>query len=126
MRAGTNVGRPVKATDADTADNSKLTYTLTDDGDGNFEINPVNGQLTTTRLLNSEGETATLGEGDTHIVSVAATDPGGTFGTQSVTITVKSVNEAPMVDTGSTRKDYAEKLEAGTLEHRRHLHGERS
>ena len=41
MRAGTNVGRPVKAMDDDTADNSKLTYDLTDDGNGNFKINPA-------------------------------------------------------------------------------------
>ena len=49
MRGGTNVGGPVKATDADTGDNSRLTYTLTG-GDGNFEHQPfANGQLTTTR-----------------------------------------------------------------------------
>ena len=115
MRAGTNVGRPVKAMDADTADNSKLTYTLSD-SDGNFEINPANGQLTTTRVLNSEGAAATEGEGPSHTVTVTATDPGGTDGTQSVIITVESVNEAPMVPTGSTRADYPEKLDADILD----------
>ena len=116
MRAGTNVGRPITATDDDTADNSKLTYALTDDANGNFKINPANGQLTTTRVLNSEGATATEGEGPSHTVTVTATDPGGTPGPQSVIITVENVNEAPMVATGSTREDYAEKLEADTLE----------
>ena len=115
MRARTPVGKPVTALDADTADNSRLTYTL-GGGDGNFEIDPANGQLRTTRLLNSEGTTAIEGGGDSHTVVVTATDPGGSFGTQSVTITVESVNEAPMVATGSTREDYAEKLEADTLE----------
>ena len=61
MRVGTNVGRPITATDDDTADNSKLTYALTDDANGNFKIDPANGQLTTTRVLNSEGVTATEG-----------------------------------------------------------------
>ena len=126
MRAGTNVGGPVTAMDDDTADNSKLTYALTDDGDGNFEINPVNGQLTTTRLLNSEGVTATEGGGTSHNVTVTATDPGGTPGIQSVTIAVESVNEAPMVDTGSTRKGLCRETGPGHPGHRRHLHGERS
>ena len=115
MSAGTNVGRPVTATDDDNADNSWLTYTLTG-GDGNFEINPANGQLTTTRLLNSEGTTETEGEGASHTVVVTATDPGNMGGTQSVIITVQNVNEAPMVATGFTRVDYAEKLGADALD----------
>ena len=115
MRADTNVGSPVKAQDDDTADNTKLTYDLTDDGNGNFKINPANGQLTTTRVLNREGTNAAAGEGPSYNVTVTATDPGGRVGTQNVAITVENVNEGPMITVGETRQDYAEKLQAETL-----------
>ena len=115
MRADTDVGSPVKAQDDDTADNTKLTYDLTNDGDGNFKINPANGQLTTTRMLNREGTDAAAGGGSSHTVTVTATDPGGTAGTQAVVITVENVNEGPMITVGETRQDYAEKLQADTL-----------
>ena len=114
MRAGTSVGSAVKAQDDDTADKTKLTYDLTDDGNGNFKINPANGQLTTTRVLNREGTNA-AGEGPSYTVTVTATDPGGRVGTQNVAITVENVNEGPMITVGETRQDYAEKLQAETL-----------
>ena len=99
--------------------------TLTNDGNGKFKIDPANGQLTTTRVLNSEGTDAAAGEGRSHTVTVTATDPGGTAGTQDVAITVENVNEGPMITVGETRQDYAEKLQAGQPDRRRHLHGER-
>ena len=115
MRAGTNVGSPVKATDGDRADNSKLTYTLTD-ASGNFKINPTTGQLTTTRVLNREGTTAAEGGGSSHDVVVVATDPGGNDSAdQTVTITVENVNEGPVFTIGETRQSYPEKLDADTL-----------
>ena len=116
MPAGTKVGSPVKAQDDDAADNTKLTYDLTDNGNGNFKISPTNGQLTTTRVLNSEGTNAVAGEGPSHTVTVTATDPGGTpAGIQNVDITVENVNEGPMITVGETRQDYAEKLQEDLL-----------
>ena len=44
--AGSPVGAPVTATDADEADKDLLTYTLSDADAGPFALNPNTGQLT--------------------------------------------------------------------------------
>ena len=94
-RAGTNVGKTIVATDPDTVDRSKLTYTLSDNT--NFSIT-TSGQLKTKVPLDHEA-TPTLP------VTVTATDPSDNTGTVTVTVTVNDVNEAPTILTGPTRAD---------------------
>ena len=102
LRAGTNVGPPITATDPDSADSGKLTYTLTTDGSGNFAIDWATGQLKTTQPLDAEA--GDLSDG-AYTVTVTATDPWGVASNPAatVTITVKDVNEAPTVNLGATR-----------------------
>ena len=98
-RAGTPVGLPVAATDPDSADSGKLTYTLTDDR-GNFDIDWATGQLETTRPLDAEADDLSNGA---YTVTVTVEDPSEeTPVTKNVTITVKDVNEAPTVNLGAT------------------------
>ena len=92
-RAGTNVGKTIVAIDPDSADRSKLTYSVPPDT--NFSINN-NGQLETKVPLDHEVAA-------TFNVTVTATDPSGDTGTVTVTVTVNDVNETPTIDTGPTR-----------------------
>ena len=92
-RADTNVGKTIVAIDPDTADRSKLTYTLSDNT--NFSITN-SGQLKTKVMLNHEANPILR-------VTVTATDPSGDEGAVAVTVTVNDVNEAPTIDTGPTR-----------------------
>ena len=84
-RAGTNLGAPVRATDAN---NDRLTYS-TPESDY-FEVDASSGQLRTKAELDHEDE-------DEYTVTVTATDPGGGTGAVTVTITVTDVNEGPEV-----------------------------
>ena len=92
-RAGTNVGKLIVATDPDTADGSKLTYSVSPDT--HFSIDN-RGQLKTKAPLDRELP-------PTLQLEVAATDPSGGRGTVTVTVTVNDVNEAPTILTGPTR-----------------------
>ena len=85
-RAGTNLGAPVRATDAN---NDRLTYTIP--ASDYFEIDASSGQLRTKAELDHEGP------GSTHAITVTATDPGNETGTVTVTIIVTDVNEGPEV-----------------------------
>ena len=104
--AGTFIGNPVTATDDD---GDKLTYTLTGDAAGDFDIDFATGQIMTKADLdNSEGEGP---DGTVLMVIVRATDPAGipqadravpeNSATVTVNITVTEVNEPPEV-TGTT------------------------
>ena len=98
-RAGTPVGLPVAATDPDSADSGKLTYTLTDE---NFDIDWATGQLKTTKPLDADTT-------ESYSVAVMVKDPSEeTPVTKDVTIMVKDVNEAPTVNLGATRISLAE------------------
>ena len=90
---GTNVGAPIVAMDPDSGDRSKLTYTLSDNT--NFSIT-TSGQLKTKASLDHEAN-------PTFSVTVTATDPSGTTGVVTVTVTVDDVNEAPVINGGPTR-----------------------
>ena len=98
---GTRVGSPVTAVDPDDV----LTYTLGGADASSFDINPASGQITV-------GPRTTLNTEDTpsYTVMVTATDTAGEAGTdpQAVTITVKNVNEAPMMTGGFTRNSQPE------------------
>ena len=100
-RAGTNLGAPVRATDAN---NDRLTYTIP--ASNYFEINEASGQLRTKVELDHE-------TGPTHTVTITATDPGNDTGNVDVTITVEDVDETPVVS-GGTSLEFEEGTSTGT------------
>ncbi len=89
--AGTSIGTPVTATDADAGDT--ITYTLEGTDAASFAINSTNGQL-----LTRSGVTLS---GTTYSVTVKATDNNGGSATIAVTITV-ILNRAPVFSEGVT------------------------
>ena len=96
-RANTNVGAPIVATDSNSADRGKLTYSLEDTADADiFSINATSGQLKTKAGLDHEAN-------ETHDVTVTVTDPASTTGiTVEVIVTVEDVNESPMFGTSAS------------------------
>ena len=86
-RAGTNVGAPVVAADAD---DDRLSYFLSGTDAAAFEINSSSGQLRTRAVLDYEVQ-------QSYQVTVTATDPSGGFGEVTVTISVGNVQEAGTV-----------------------------
>ena len=85
--AGTDIGSPVSATDADTADT--LTYTLGGADSASFEIDSDTGQLST-----KTGVTYDFEAKETYAVTVSASD-GTATATATVTITITDENEPP-------------------------------
>ena len=83
--AGSNVGAPFVATDAD---NDRLSYFLSGTDAAAFEINSSSGQLRTRAALDYEAESERIRW------TVTATDPSGGFGEVAVTISVGNVQEA--------------------------------
>ena len=115
---GTNVGKPVAAGDA----GDILTYSLgtptNANDDGKYRIDPATGQITVGARTMLDRES--FGQDDPeHTVTVTATDPwsittveadGLSATTQTVTITIKDVNEAPVITGGPTRAKQSENL----------------
>ena len=97
LRAGSNVGAPVTASDGN---NDRLTYSIA--ASDEFEIVESTGQLRTKVELDHEGR-------EQYSVTVTATDPSGLTDTVSVTITVEDLNETPVVSGESSLE-----LEEGT------------
>ena len=95
LRAGSNVGAPVTASDGN---NDRLTYSIA--ASDEFEIVESTGQLRAKAELDHEGQ-------EQHFVTVTATDPGGLTDAISVTITVEDVDETPVVS-GQTSPEVAE------------------
>ena len=87
--AGTNVGAPVTATDADSGDT--LTYTLDGTDAVSFDIVSTSGQIQTTSGVTYDYETKS-----SYAVIVKADDGNGGSGTIMVTITVTDVDESPL------------------------------
>ena len=103
--AGTSIGLPVAATDADSGDT--LTYSLEGNDAASFDINTANGQLITIAG-------ATLAAGDTHEVTVVAND-GTDSDTITVTINVTATppNNPPIFSAASTTRSVSEDAAAG-------------
>ena len=112
--AGTNIGPPVLAPDP----GDTVTYSLDSTGDQSFNINGTTGQLTTQAGV-------TLTDGDSHEVTVTATDSGGLTDTITVTIAVTaaarppstpppSSNTAPVFSSDSTSRSIPANAPAGT------------
>ncbi|MBI5165438.1 MAG: DUF4347 domain-containing protein [Magnetospirillum sp.] len=88
------VGATVAVTALSTdPDGDSLSYSLTDDAGGKFAINPTTGVVTVNGALDYETATS-------HAITVQASD-GSLTRTQSVTINVTNVNEAPTVTLSS-------------------------
>ena len=103
--ANTNIGKPVSASDGD---NDVLVYTLggevTIGGDQVdattlFSVSSSTGQLKTKAALDFEN-TAGNPADNNYAVTVTATDPSGASATETVTIELKDVNEAPKFEEG--------------------------
>ena len=98
--AGQNIGDPVSATDADPADGSLLTYSLTGPDAASFGIVRATGQLLTKAPLDHETKA-------TYTVTVTAVDPSLMPAIISVTINVNDVDEPPVL-AGPDVVDYPE------------------
>ena len=102
--AGTNVGNPVRATDAN---GDELRYTLNGDNAESFSIDPKTGQLKTAVV--PDYETAPTDPTDStkksYSVKVTATDPSGKSATITVTI---DVTDDPLEILGPSNVDYSE------------------
>ncbi|MFO1171071.1 MAG: cadherin domain-containing protein [Hyphomicrobiaceae bacterium] len=83
---GTTVGVTARATDAD-ASNNDITYTLTNDAGGLFQIDSVTGVVTVLGSIDRE----TLGASTS--ITVKATSSDGSFSSQTFTIAISDVNE---------------------------------
>ena len=109
---GTNVGKPVKANDTG---GDRLHYTLSGAGEGSFDINPATGQITVAARVALDADTTA-----SYTVTVTATDPFGAEATpsgqatQSVTITINDLNEAPAITGGVTRASVDENTAIAT------------
>ena len=90
-KANANVGAAITASDSDSRDSGKLTYSV--DDNTNFSIT-TGGQLKTKVPLNHETN-------ETFTVEVTATDRSGGADTVNVNVTVTDVNEAPRFGTDS-------------------------
>ena len=88
--AGTDVGAPVTATDADSGD--MLTYTLEGTDAASFFVHPMTGQIRTRSGVTYDYETKS-----TYALIVRAEDGNGGSDTIAVTITVTDVDESPAV-----------------------------
>ena len=95
---GTNIGRPVAATDNDTAE--KLTYWLeANEENDHFDIDPMTGQLKVDTKLEADGSTLSCTDNSCEI-TVNVADSAGNTETITVTITVISENEKPTFEAG--------------------------
>ena len=102
--AGTPIGEPVAATDAD---NDTLTYSLEGPDDASFDIEAATGQLLTEVALDA-------GTKDTYTVTVVASD-GTDEDRITVTITVTVINAPPVFSEGTiTTRSVPENASAGT------------
>ena len=102
--AGTNIGQPVTATDAD---RDTLTYSLRGTDAESFDIVASSGQLRTKAPLDHETKSS-------YTVTVIATDPSDNSGAIKVTITVTDVNEVPEFPTSEAgARSMAENTAAG-------------
>ena len=99
--AGTDVGKPVEATDTQ---DDVLTYSLSGANASSFEIDPATGQITVGPRTMLDHETT-----PSYSVTVTAREASGDAdATAIVAITVNDMNEAPMVTEGVTMRKLAE------------------
>ena len=93
-----NVGMPVLAFDPN---GDTLTYRLSGNDAGSFDIDPATGQISAKMKLDREAKSS-------HMVTVTATDPNGASASVGVTIKVTNVDEAPEIAGDDVTTDYRE------------------
>ncbi|MCG7530597.1 cadherin domain-containing protein, partial [Psychrobium sp. MM17-31] len=81
---GDSTGVHADATDPDGDD---VSYTLSDDADGRFTIDPTTGEITVAKELDFDN-----GDGGNHVVTVVATSTDGSTSTQNFTIDVTNAD----------------------------------
>ena len=105
VSAGTNIGSPVRATDAD---GDTLTHTLEGPDAASFSIVPSSGQIRTKAALDANTKS-------TYSVTVRATDTKGGSATIAVTITVSvPPNNLPVFSGGPRSFTVYDDVSAGT------------
>ncbi|MEP4476315.1 MAG: cadherin repeat domain-containing protein, partial [Lentilitoribacter sp.] len=107
---GDSVGITASATDADGSNNT-VTYSLSDDAGGIFEIDANTGEVSIADASGIDYENAT-----SHTIEVTATSADGSTSTQSYTINVTDVDEfdvGAVTDTDSATNTIAENASAG-------------
>jgi hypothetical protein len=107
---GTTVGVQVFAVDLDATDNT-ITYRLTNDSDGMFQIDANTGVVTTAAAIDREVH------GATRVITVEATSSDGSTAIQSFDITIVDVNEFDVddvVDLDATPNQVQENAAIGT------------
>ncbi|MGB0834873.1 MAG: beta strand repeat-containing protein, partial [Psychrobium sp.] len=86
--------------DATDPDGDNVSYTLSDNADGRFTIDPTSGEITVAKELDFDN-----GDGGNHVVTVVATSTDGSTSTQNFTIEVTNINDAPIADDASITVD---------------------
>ena len=102
--AGTNIGTPIAATDAD---NDTLTYSLNGTDAASFSIVSTTGQLQTSAALDYETQTS-------YSVTVSVSDDNGGSDSITVTIDITDVSEKPVFAPGGVILTVAENTASGT------------
>jgi len=111
LAAGAVVGVTALATDPDAT--ATVSYSLTDNADGAFQINASTGVVTTARAIDREGP-----DGASQTITVLATSSDGTSTSKDFTIVINDVNDAVIstpVDADAATNAVDENAVAGTL-----------
>ncbi|WP_292294984.1 cadherin domain-containing protein, partial [Marivita sp.] len=106
---GSTVGIRAQAVDIDPG--SVVTYSLDDDAEGRFVIDPVTGVVTVASALDYEAETS-------HVIGVRATSSDGTFSVKDFTVSVTNENDnalTAVVDVNSGANEVAENALVGSV-----------
>ena len=96
---------------ASVADGASVSYSLLDDANGLFSINPVTGIVTVAGALDAESA-------GSHQIVVLATASDGATQTETFTIAIRDVNEydvSPVSTVGTVGTEISEGIEGGTL-----------
>jgi hypothetical protein len=104
--AGTPVGITARATDGDVS-NHTVTYSLTNDAGGRFQIDPVTGFVSVAVGAVLDFETRT-----SHDITMKATSSDGSTSSQTFTIAVTNLFDAPRITLSGS--SVAENLPSGT------------
>ncbi len=110
---GTVVGITAQAADAD-ATNNTITYSLVNDDDGRFSIDPNTGVVQVAGAIDREAD------GPTRSITVRATSADGSFTDQAFTINIVDADEydvTPPTDSNHAANVIAENSATGTIVH---------
>ena len=93
----TAIGSALRVLDPDDGDDDGFIFSLDDDCDGIFKIDPVFGLITVARTTNSDGSSSLDFETkQTYTIVARVTDPSDAFELMSIPVQVNDINEAPV------------------------------